>query len=792
MIRTRWKGQRIDQRQRVRLHLDIRGAVQGVGFRPCVYRLATAMGLSGWVRNTTGGVVIEVEGPEESLERFQVRLRAELPPRAALTSLESHFRDAEGSESFEIVASEDDGEESPFVLPDIAVCPDCIAEIFDPANRRYHYPFTNCTNCGPRYTIIAGIPYDRASTTMNRFTMCDRCQAEYDDPADRRFHAQPNACPDCGPQLSLRDVSGIILAERAAALEMAVEGLLAGLIVAVKGVGGYHLMVDASSESGIAELRHRKHREEKPLALIYPSLAEVQRDCRVTAPEERILSGPETPIVLLDRLDKIEAGRPLATSIAPGSPLLGVMLPGTPLHHLLLNRIGRPLVATSGNLASEPICIDDDEATTRLAGVADLFLMNDRPILRQVDDSIVRLIAGRVAILRRARGYAPLPIEAGQPTPPVLATGAHLKNTIALTCGEQIILSQHIGDLESAEAAQAFDRTLQSLENLYRTEPVLVAHDAHPDYYPTIRARQSGLPLLAVQHHHAHILSCMADNGLDGAVLGIAWDGTGFGGDGTIWGGEFLRVDERGYTRVAHWRTFPLPGGEHAIREPRRAAIGLLHEIDRSISSSWLDLPPTHQFGEREREIIESMLARSINSPRTSSVGRLFDAVAAILGIRQVSRFEGQAALELEYSMSGIETDDSYPVHILLHASEELSTRAVRDPEKRESSRTMVLDWEPMIIEIVADLARRVQIGFIATKFHNTLVESLVTIAGLAGEPRICLSGGCFQNRYLVERSIRRLRDEGYHVYWHQRVPPHDGGIALGQAVAAARYLKQN
>lgn len=773
------------------MHLDIRGAVQGVGFRPYVYRLAVGMGLTGWVRNTTAGVRIEVEGEEEDLERFQSRLQWDLPPRAMITSLEAHYRDARGGDRFEILESLDEGADSSIVLPDIAVCSDCVAEIFDSANRRYHYPFTNCTNCGPRYSIIADLPYDRKSTTMRCFTMCPACQAEYDDPANRRFHAQPNACPDCGPQLVLRDADGRLMAVRESALEMAVEALRAGLIVAVKGVGGYHLCVDASSGRAVAELRRRKHREEKPLALIYQSLAEVRRDCQVSLIEERLLRGPEAPIVLLDRHARLEAGRPQADLIAPGNPGYGVMMPGAPLQHLLLARIGRPLVATSGNLASEPICIDDEEAFSRLAGVADLFLTHDRPILRHVDDSIVRVMAGRVMVLRRARGFAPLPIETGQQMPPILATGAHLKSSVALTSGDRIFLSQHIGDLETAEAVRAFDGVIESFEKLYRTKPVLIAHDGHPDYHSTRRAQTLTPPRLAVQHHHAHVLSCMAENDLEPPVLGVAWDGTGHGDDGTIWGGEFLRVGELGFERVAHWRTFALPGGENSIREPRRTAIGLLHEIDRGQRDRWSDLPPWREFSPREAEILDSMLARGINSPRTSSVGRLFDAIAALIGLRQMVRFEGQAAMELEYALAGIETNDSYPVHVVLHASADENLPRPAETSGRATRRTMILDWEPMVIEIVNDMARGVPIGFLAAKFHNTLVESLVTVAGLVGEPRVCLSGGCFQNRYLTERSIRRLRDEGLQVYWHQRVPPNDGGIALGQAVAAVRYLKK-
>lgn len=800
----------------VRLQVAIRGAVQGVGFRPFVYRLAESMGLAGWVRNGVGGVFLEVEGAEDELQRFLCRLPLEAPAPAAISGLEPRFLDACGYTDFRILpsaAAPPGGEGAPttVALPDIATCPDCLAEIFDPANRRYNYPFTNCTNCGPRYTIIESLPYDRHATTMAAFTMCPACQAEYDDPANRRFHAQPNCCPACGPRLELCDPDGELVADGDEALEKTVEALRSGVIVAVKGVGGFHLMVDACNDRAVAELRRRKHREEKPLALIYPlarptsagrecdPLGEVRLDCQVSMIEERLLQSPEAPIVLLERHARFATGRPSASRLAPGTGTFGVMLPSNPLQHLILARMGRPLVATSGNLSAEPICTDNEEALGRLAGVADLFLRHDRPIRRHADDSIVRVMAGREMVLRRARGYAPLPVEIGGEMPVIMAAGAHLKNTVALARGGEVFISPHNGDLETLPAIQAFGAAMEGLEQLCQASPVLVAHDAHPDYASTRYVTAGNRHSLAVPHHYAHVLACMAENRIAGPVLGIAWDGTGFGADGTIWGGEFLRVDERGYERLAHWRTFPLPGGESAIREPRRTAMGLLYEILGAELFSRRDLAPVREFSPREIEILESMLARRINSPRTSSVGRLFDVVAALIGVRQRVHFEGQAAMELEHALARVETRDSYPLQVVMKAAP--TGPAIETGPGIETGqsgqvgdvggRTLVLDWEPMIREIISDLARGVTTGFLAAKFHNTLIESLVTVAGLAGEPRVCLTGGCFQNRYLTEQAIARLKEEGIIVYWHQRVPPNDGGIALGQAVAAARHLQR-
>jgi hydrogenase maturation protein HypF len=814
-----------------RLRIVLEGAIQGVGFRPYVYHLARELALAGSVRNSEQGVEIEVEGPERLLLQFQRRLRAELPPHAFLQSQEVAFLDPLGEGSFEILPSHQGrrrlewsggGGTRALVLPDLGVCSECVDEILDPANRRYRYPFTNCTHCGPRFSILESLPYDRPRTTMRHFPMCAACQAEYDDPRNRRFHAQPNACPVCGPRLRLLEPGGGSQAEGESALTKAGEALRQGRIVAVKGVGGFHLMVDARHEEAVAALRERKRREEKPLALLYPSLEAIGLDCQVTALEEELLQSPAAPIVLLTRRAVPEGAWRLAEGVAPGHPILGVMLPSTPLQHLLMGDLAFPVVATSGNLSSEPICIDEREALDRLAGVADLFLVHDRPIARHVDDSVVCVAAGRQMVLRRARGYAPLPItlsgldlpaastrEAG---PPILALGSHLKNTIALATPGQIIVSQHIGDLETAEACRVFEGVIDSFQELYQIAPALIAHDAHPDHNASEFARRQSLPTLGVQHHYAHALACLAENQLVPPLLGVAWDGAGDGRDGTLWGGECLRILDalangqigKGFERVAHWRTFPLPGGSSALREPRRAAIGLLHEMEGD--ALWRQdraLLPLQQFHSGERAVLRGMLERGINCPRTSSVGRLFDAVASLLGIRQTTTYEGQAAMDLEYAIAGLETEESYPVQLILQAETE-SRQAYKTAGKEagkgghedgveggDGPRVLLLDWEPMIRALLADLALGAPRALLAARFHNTLIESLVTLVSLLGEERVCLTGGCFQNRYLLERAIRRIREEGYTAHWHQQLPPNDGGLSLGQAVAALRHYRE-
>jgi hydrogenase maturation protein HypF len=747
-----------------RLRVVVHGAVQGVGFRPFVYRLATELRLPGWVINSAQGVFIEVEGEDRVLREFLLRLEGEKPAISFIQSLESWFLDPAGFERFEIRESSG-GEKTALILPDLATCPDCLREVNDPADRRYRYPFTNCTNCGPRFTIIESLPYDRPRTTMRKFTLCAECEREYHDPADRRFHAQPNACPACGPHLELWDRKGALISSRHEALRDAAEAVREAQIVAVKGLGGFHLICDARDEDAVRELRRRKRREEKPFALMYPSFERVLEDCECTEIERRLLRSPESSIVLLRR--RGDAGR-LSGSVAPGNPWIGAMLPYTPLHHLLMQELGFPVIATSGNLSEEPICTDEQEALERLRGIADLFLVHGRPILRHVDDSIVREMAGRELVLRRARGFAPLPVQIEDEAPAIVAVGPHQKNTIAASVGTQVFISQHIGDLETAESLRAFERVNTAFRELYELRPEAVACDMHPDYLSTQYAARQPETRVPVQHHYAHALACMAENRIRPPLLAVTWDGSGFGPDGTVWGGEFLRVTGGGYERVAHLRTFPLPGGEKAVKQPRRVALALLHEIfgDEAFA---LDLPPVRAFTCEELRVLRAMLKQRINSPLTSSAGRLFDAVAALAGLRQICGFEGQAAMELEFAADA-------------------SRRSVCEPYpfSLQGENPIVIDWEPMLREIVA---AGEDLGVTALRFHVTLAAMAAAVARRIGEPKIVLSGGCFQNRLLTELVIRHIQEAGLQPYWHQRVPPNDGGIALGQIAGAARQL---
>jgi len=751
-----------------RARIVIRGAVQGVGFRPFVYRLAASLGVTGWVSNTGQGVFIEAEGDRAILDEFMRRLDDERPPRAVVVSRECAVLDPAGFERFEIRASAGHEEPSAFVLPDVATCPDCLRELRDPGDRRFRYPFINCTNCGPRFSIIEHLPYDRERTSMKAFTMCPECQREYDDPLDRRFHAQPNACPACGPSLALWDPAGAVMAHGDEALAHAVTALARGAIVAVKGLGGFHLMADAGNDTVIRELRARKRRDAKPFALLFPSLADVELACDVSPQEARVLGSPESPIVLLRR--RSSPASVIAPSVAPRNPYLGVMLPYAPLHHLLVRDLGRAVVATSGNLADEPICIDAREAADRLRGVADLLLVHDRPIVRHVDDSIVQVVLGREMVLRRARGYAPLPVQLPEPIAPMLAVGAHLKNAIGVNAGRSFFISQHIGDLETPQAACAFEQVIAAFRDLYQVQPAQVVADLHPDYRSTRYAGGLGVPVLRVQHHFAHVAACMAENDLDDPVLGVSWDGTGYGTDGTIWGGEFLVPRGGSFDRVAAVRPFRLPGGERAIREPRRAAYGLLYDMYGNGLQARTDLAPVAAFGEPERRILAQMLDRRVNSPVTTSAGRLFDAVASLCGLCHESSFEGQAAMELEFAIDG-RAGGYYAMPIVDGAP-------------------FVLDWRPAITSLLDDLGRGVPIGSIALRFHNGLAAAIVEVAKHVRLPRVVLTGGCFQNRFLLEETVRRLDEAGFRAYWHQRVPTNDGGIALGQAAVAARVAR--
>lgn len=750
------------------LSLIISGAVQGVGFRPFIYRIATDLGLNGWVNNSAEGVFIEVEGDENLLEKFLAQVKESPPPRSQIQTIESQWLEVKGYDKFEIRHSVS-GKKTAVVLPDLSTCNDCLRDIFTADNRRYRYPFTNCTNCGPRYTIIEDLPYDRLNTTMKGFTMCPDCQQEYDNPLDRRFHAQPNACPKCGPQLQLWDSQGKILAREDQALLTTVEAIRQGKIIAIKGLGGFHLVADAGNNNAIAALRQRKLRPHKPFAVMYPSLELVKQDCEVKTLEAKLLLSPASPIVLL----KKKLSLSISAVVAPQNPYLGVMLPYTPLHHLLMAEFAFPIVATSANLSDEPICIDEYEALQRLNQIADLFLIHNRTIARPVDDSVVRVIAGREMVLRRARGYAPFPVTINSSCSPILAVGGHLKNTIAITGKNQIFVSQHIGDLGNIATFNCFQQVIKSLGRLYDFEAQEIVCDQHPDYISSQFAQEQGLPIVKVQHHYAHILACMVENQLESPVLGVAWDGTGYGDDHTLWGGEFIYITPKDYERVAHFRPWQLPGGEKAIKEPRRVALGLLYQLYPSLS---MGFPAPHilnnmGFSPQNIILLETMLKKGLNTPLTSSVGRLFDGVASLLNIRQQVSFEGQAAMELEFAIAETKTEEYYPFSLT-------------------SSVPIIIEWSAIIESIINDYNNHLPLNIIASKFHNTLGEIIIKISQEIGERRVVLTGGCFQNVYLLERAIKRLQAEKFSPYWHQKIPPNDGGISLGQIMAALRKEK--
>ncbi len=732
-----------------RIRIIILGAVQGVGFRPFVYRLARELNLTGSVANTTEGVITEVQGSSEALTAFTQRVTNETPPIARIASIDVvHLAVVRDETEFTINYSDDSQQKTVTVLPDLATCPDCHAEVFDPQNRRFGYAFTNCTNCGPRFSIINDIPYDRPNTEMRIFEMCPDCHREYREPADRRFHAQPNACPVCGPHLRLENGGSTVDSE---VIATAAALIKEGRIVALKGLGGYQLLCDGRNDESVRKLRERKQREEKPLALMLSDLTVVGHYCWVNKEEEQLLGSFAAPIVLLPKRDNTD----LASSVAPGNPDLGVMLPYTPLHHLLMAELKIPVICTSGNLHDEPIAITDEKARSKLGPIADAFLSHNRPIARQMDDSVVRGTSKGIQYFRRARGYAPLPLYHKRDLPPILAVGAHFKNTIAISLGNQIILSQHIGDLSTPDAYNAFRRVVADLPRLYDFVPEVVACDMHPDFSSTQYADSLDLPVVRVQHHHAHAAAVMAEHGLDGPILGITWDGTGLGADNTIWGGEFLLCDKGDFERVAWLDTFPLAGGDAATQEPRRSALGLLHRAELKA-----DFP--HNFTDEELAIIQQSIEKEINAPLSSSAGRLFDGVAALLGLRQITTFEGQSAMILEYAAKG-HLGKSYPFEV-----------------------DTIIDWRPMLQAVLEDRDGGTDISDIAARFHGTLIEIMAAVAQKVGTREVALCGGCFQNRLLYEGGAARLEEAGFKVLLPQQLPPNDGAIAAGQVWVAS------
>lgn len=791
-----------------RVQVEVEGAVQGVGFRPFVYRLASELGLAGWIRNTPRGVELELEGPVPALEALVRELRLAPPARAVVRELREVWGEARGLAGLRILPSERQGERVAGVLPDLATCDACMADIgLMPGSngaddRRFGYPFTNCTDCGPRFSIIRAVPYDRSNTTMAAFELCPACRAEYEDPLDRRFHAQPTACPDCGPTVWLEPAGaewrgGANLPPAAprgaAAIAAAAAAIRQGAIVALKGLGGFHLVVAATDEEAVARLRRRKRRPAKPLAVMVRDLEMARAICDVPAEAAALLRSPEAPIVLLPRA----AGRgaiQLAESVAPGNPYLGVMLPYTPLHHLLLAELDAPVVATSGNRSDEPICTSGAEARERLAGIADLFLLHDRPIERPVDDSVVQLAAGEARPIRRSRGYAPQPVQLPAAVPPILAVGGELKNVIALSRARDVYLSQHIGDLESVEAQRAFERAIADLQRLLDVTPIAIAHDLHPDYASSrwaTRRRPAGEPaplLIPVQHHHAHLAACLADSGAGGRALGVVWDGTGLGVDGTIWGGEFLLGDAAACRRVARLRPFRLPGSDAAVREPRRVALALLHAGWRGDVLGRLERSgAAGAFAEPELGVLLRMLDAGVNAPWTTSMGRLFDATASLLGIAQRVTFEGEAAMALEWAVDMHETG-AYSIPVVRVAGGDDESPAAADACDGAAACLLELDWRPAVEELLADRAAGVGVPVAAARFHNGLVNAIAQVAERVGEERVALTGGCFQNRVLLERATARLSALGFEPLLHRQVPANDGGLALGQvAVAAAR-----
>jgi hydrogenase maturation protein HypF len=753
----------------IRKRIDLQGIVQGVGFRPYVFRLATESKLAGVISNTSSGVTVEVEGSSEVVDEFVSRLPQEPPPLARIIQLDVTLIPCRGDSDFRILPSRRGEHVQTLISADVATCADCLGELFNPADRRYGYPFINCTNCGPRFTIVRDIPYDRPYTSMAEFQMCAECQREYDDPLNRRFHAQPNACWRCGPQLELLDNDGIRI-ECADPLAATAELIAAGRVAAVKGLGGFHLAADATNADAVRRLRERKHRVEKPFAVMVPDLVTAEDFCEVDSISRQLLTSVQRPIVLLPW----KRPSAIACESAPGNNYLGLFLPYTPLHHLLLAKTGaRALVMTSANLSEEPIVIGNGEAIERLKQLADCLLVHNREILLRCDDSVMRVFGGRPRQLRRSRGFVPVPVFLHREVPSILAVGGELKNTICVTKGKHAFLSQHIGDLENFESYRFFEEAIAHLRKILQIEPAIVAYDLHPDYFCTRWAlQQQGMELVGVQHHHAHIASCMAEHHLEGRVIGFALDGTGYGTDGRIWGGEVMVAGYEDFRRVAHFDYVKLPGGAAAIREPWRMAVSYLaHHFGAECAG--IDIPFLRGLDRRKLKLLLNMMERNVNSPLTSSCGRLFDAVAALAGIRQTVNYEAQAAIELENAIAEPAGEEAYQLEV-----------------KPSDAGPWIIDTKPMFVELIDDLRRQVPVPMISAKFHQGLVDVFARIAQQIREGenlnRVCLSGGTFQNRFLAERLQQRLSGLSFEVFAHSEVPAGDGGLSLGQALVAA------
>lgn len=768
-----------------RFQISIQGAVQGVGFRPFIYRLAHELNLKGIIANNVNGVSIDVEGDESLVNEFTSRIKSDKPRHSVINSINVMKHELNGYDDFKIIESESFGEPNTIILPDIAVCNECLFEMLDPENRRYLYPFINCTNCGPRFSIIESLPYDRPNTSMKIFEMCDQCREEYENPLDRRFHAQPIACPKCGPQVQCLNQNGKLICEKEDAISEVVQKIKEGKIIALKGLGGFQLVVNARDDNAVRRLRERKHRDEKPFALMFPSIEMIKDHCLVSGVEENTLVSSESPIVLLQKKSDIRyhassvqypassIQHPLPSIsklLAPQNPYLGVMLPYTPLHYLLMQELGEPIIATSGNISEEPMCIEENEALEKISGIADYFLIHNRPIVRPVDDSIVRVVKQKPTVLRRARGYAPLPASIRNTAEEnFVCVGGHLKSTISMKKGNEVFVSQHIGDLENTEAEKYFLNTISDFKQMYKVDPDYLVHDLHPDYLSSKFSHQQKVKTIPVQHHLAHIAGCYEENKLEGKCFAVCWDGTGFGLDNTIWGGEFFIYDENEFRHFAQLRQFKLPGGDSAAKDTRRSLIGILYEIfgenipvDKLCSS----------LSTNDLNIFIRMLKKNINCFSTSSAGRLFDAVSSLLNICHRSTYEGQAAMMLEFI-----------------ADKHIKTYYDFDLIEKER---LIVNWQPMFEQLFIDLEKEIPASEISAKFHNTLAEIIATLVKRTAQKNVLLTGGCFQNVFLMEKTIDRLTENGFIPHWNQKIPTNDGGISFGQAVFANHLIIKN